>query len=84
MGQISLGKATVVCSFKLFPSGRSWGFLVGKPMQRSFGAIHNHTTNEISIPHNLGQEVLVKEIHYKHVVNMLACAGLKPTADIKQ
>ncbi|KIM79279.1 hypothetical protein PILCRDRAFT_74433, partial [Piloderma croceum F 1598] len=50
VGDISLGSATVACSFEVFPSGGSWGFLVGKPMQRSFRAIHNHATDEVSIP----------------------------------
>ena len=83
-GQISLGKTTVACSFEVFPSGGSWGFLVGKPMQRSFGAIHNHATDEISIPHDSGHKVLVNEIHYKHAIDMLTYVGLGRTADIKQ
>jgi len=84
VGDISLGSATVACSFEVFPSGGSWGFLVGKPMQRSFHAIHNHTTDEVSIPQGSGHEVLVNEIHYKHTIDMLTYVGLGPTVDIKQ
>ena len=84
VGDISLGSTTVACSFEVFPSGGSWGFLVGKPMQRSFRAIHNHATDEVSIPQGSGHEVLVNEVHYKHTIDMLAYVGLGPTADIKQ
>lgn len=84
VGDISLGSATVACSFEVFPSGGSWGFLVGKPMQRSFRAIHNHATDEVTIPQGSGHEVLVNEIHYKHAIDMLAFVGLGPTSDIKQ
>jgi len=83
VGDISLGSTTVACSFEVFPSGGSWGFLVGKPMQRSFRAIHNHATDEVSIPQGSGHEVLVNEVHYKHTIDMLAYVGLGPTADIK-
>ena len=84
VGYISLGKATAACSFEVFPSGGSWGFLVGKPMQRSFGAIHNHATDEVSIPHGSGHEILANEIHHKLGADMLAYVGLGPTSDIKQ
>jgi hypothetical protein len=84
VGKVSLGRATVVCTFEVFPSGESWDFLVGKPMQRLFGAVHNHVTDEVSIPNGVGHDTLVNEIHYKHVVDMLAYIGLGPTSDIKQ
>ena len=84
VGHISLGNTTAVCSFEVFPSGGSWGFLVGKPMQRSFGAIHDHATDEVKIPHGSGHEVLVNEIHHKQAIDILAHVGLGPTADIKQ
>jgi len=84
VGRITIGKATVICGFEVFPSGGSWGFLVGKPMQRLFSAIHNHATDEVSIPNDTGYEILVNEIHYKHVVDILAHVGLGPTSDIKQ
>jgi hypothetical protein len=84
VGRISIGKAAVVCAFEVFPSGGSWAFLVGKPMQRLFGAIHNHATDEVSIPNGAGYDVLVNEIHYKHAVDILAHVGLGPTSDIKQ
>ena len=58
--------------------------MVGKPMQRLFGAIHNHATDEVSIPNGIGHDILVNEIHYKHVIDMLAYVGLGPTSDIKQ
>jgi hypothetical protein len=84
VGQVSLGRATVVCAFEVFPSGGSWAFLVGKPMQRLFGAVHNHATDEVSIPNSTGHDILANEIHYKHTVDMLAYVGLGPTSDIKQ
>jgi len=84
VSHISLGKITVVCAFEVFPSGGSWAFLVGKPMQRLFGAIHNHATDEVSIPNGIGHDILVNEIHYKHAIDMLAYVGLGPTSDIKQ
>ena len=84
VGKVSLGRTTVVCAFEVFPSGGSWAFLVGKPMQRLFGAVHNHATDEVSIPNGVGHDTLVNEIHYKHVVDMLAYVGLGPTSDIKQ
>ena len=74
----------MICAFEMFPSGGSWAFLVGKPIQRLFSAIHNHTTDEISIPNGRGYEILVSKIHYKHMVNILAYVGLRPTSDIKQ
>ena len=83
-GPVTLGKTTVVCSFEVFPSGGSWGFLVGKRMQRLFGAIHDHAVDKVSIPCNGGYEVLVNQIHYKHATDMLAYVGLGPTSDIKQ
>ena len=84
IGQVSIGKSTVACSFEVFPSGGSWAFLVGKPMQRSFGAIHNHGTDEISIPRDKECDILVNQIHYKHAIDMLAFVGLGITSDIKQ
>src|ERR1700733_5050739 len=84
IGQVSMGKSTVMCSFEVFPSGGSWAFLVGKPMQRSFGAIHNHATDKIGLPGNAEHEILTNQIHYKHAIDMLAFIGLGPTADVKQ
>ena len=84
IGHVSMGRSTVICSFEVFLSGGSWAFLVGKPMQCSFRAIHNHATDEISIPSDAEHEILTNQIHYKHAVNMLAFVGLGPTADVKQ
>ena len=84
VGYISLGKATAACSFEVFLSGRSLGFLVGKLMQRSFSTIHNHATDEVSIPDSSGHEILANEFHHKLAADMLAYVGLRPTSDIKQ
>jgi hypothetical protein len=53
-------------------------------MQQLFGAIHNHATDEVSIPQSSGHEVLINEMYHKHAINMLAFVGLGPTSDIKQ
>lgn len=83
VGQITIGKATVTCAVEVFPSRGSWAFLVGKPIQRLFGAIHNHAMDEVSIPNKAGYEILVNEIHSNHVVDILVYVGLRPTSDIK-
>ena len=84
VGWITIGKAIVICTFEVFPSGGSWAFLVGKPIQRLFSTIHNHTTDEISIPNGRGYKILINKIHYKHTIIILAYIGLGPTLDIKQ
>jgi len=84
IGHVSMGRSTVICSIEVFPSRGSWAFLVRKPMQCSFGAIHNHVTDKISIPSDTEHKILTNQIHYKHAVNMLTFVGLRPTADVKQ
>jgi hypothetical protein len=84
IGHVSMGRSTVICSFEVFPSRGSWAFLVGKPMQCSFGTIHDHATNKISIPGDTEHKILTNQIHYKHAVDMLTFIRLRPTADVKQ
>jgi hypothetical protein len=51
-GEVSLGGQTANGSFEIFPSGGGWLLLFGKPLLRTFKAIHSYDDDTLKIPHN--------------------------------
>ncbi|KAJ7176152.1 hypothetical protein C8R43DRAFT_872903, partial [Mycena crocata] len=49
-GYIRFGGARIRACFEVFPSGGSWSFLFGKPLLEGFGAVHDYSTDTISVP----------------------------------
>ncbi|KIJ11433.1 hypothetical protein PAXINDRAFT_15642 [Paxillus involutus ATCC 200175] len=50
-GQIKWGHSTTSTHFEVFPSGRNWTTLLGKPLLEQLRAVHNYSSDEISFPH---------------------------------
>ncbi|KAF8200622.1 hypothetical protein K438DRAFT_1582506, partial [Mycena galopus ATCC 62051] len=57
-GYIRFGGARVRASFEVFPSGRSWSFLFGKPLLESFGAVHDYAADTITVHGEMGPTVV--------------------------
>jgi hypothetical protein len=51
-GEVTLGGQTANGSFEVFPSGGGWSLLFGKPLLRTFKAIHSYDDDTLKIPHN--------------------------------
>jgi hypothetical protein len=51
-GEVTLGGQTANGSFEIFPSGGGWSLLFGKPLLRTFKAIHSYDDDTLKIPHN--------------------------------
>ena len=43
VGEVGLGGNKVQATFEIFPSGKGWSLLFGKPLLQKFGAVHNYT-----------------------------------------
>ncbi|KIJ10051.1 hypothetical protein PAXINDRAFT_53842, partial [Paxillus involutus ATCC 200175] len=48
-GAFEWGTVQVTTTFEVFPSGRSWRMLIGKPLLEQLAAIHNYGTDSIHI-----------------------------------
>ena len=51
-GNVTSGGQTVKSCFEIFPSGRGWSLLFGKPLLKQFKAIHNYGNDTLKIPSN--------------------------------
>ena len=58
-GKMEIEGVKVFGSFEVFDSGGNWDFLLGKPLLTSFHAIHEYTSDTISISNN-GTSALLK------------------------
>jgi hypothetical protein len=48
-GEVEIEGVKTNCSFEVFDSGDSWEFLFGKPLLKSFNAIHNYKNDTIIV-----------------------------------
>ena len=61
-GKMTIGGVQVFGSFEVFESGGNWEFLLGKPLLTSLHAMHDYTTDTISIKNNELSTVLSNQI----------------------
>ena len=52
VGNVGLGGHTVRAAFEIFPSGKGWSLLVGKPLLQEFEAVQDYKQDTLHIPHN--------------------------------
>src|SRR5882762_5174435 len=52
VGNIGLGGRTVRTAFEIFPSGKGWSLLFGKPLLQEFEAVHDYKRDTLHIPHD--------------------------------
>ena len=82
-GKMRLGDVTVNGEFEVFDSGRSWAFLLGKPLLRTFRAMQVYETDTVSIC-----DTDNKKITLRNEIIMPKSGGDKPgvnlTLDVKQ
>ena len=60
-GEVTLGGQTANGSFEVFPSGGGWSLLFGKPLLRTFKAIHSYDDDTLKIPHNNDWTILTNK-----------------------
>ena len=82
-GKMRLGEVTVNGEFEVFDSGRSWAFLLGKPLLRTFRAMQAYETDTVSIGNTNN-----KRITLRNEIKMPKPGGDRPgvnlTLDVKQ
>ena len=83
------GKVTVkgVCregAFKIFKSNGAWAMLFGKPLLRTFKAVHDYAEDIIRIPREKGEEWAVLGNQFSNVKGVTEKLLINRTADIKQ
>ncbi|KIK36243.1 hypothetical protein CY34DRAFT_69159, partial [Suillus luteus UH-Slu-Lm8-n1] len=71
------------CSFEVFDSAGSWGFLLGKPMLKAFKAVHNYTSDTVEILDDLCSAMISNQIAHPTDLEH-AKQGISLTLDIKQ
>jgi hypothetical protein len=82
-GTVEINSIKAQCSFEVFDSAGSWGFLFGKPMLKAFKAIHDYTSDTVKIFDNQhsttikNQIIRISDIEY-------AEQGISLTLDPKQ
>jgi hypothetical protein len=54
VSEVGLGGKKVQTTFEIFPSGKGWSLLFGKPLLQKFGAVHDYTRDTLHIPLNDG------------------------------
>ena len=71
-------------SFEIFNSNGAWGMLFGKPLLKTYNAVHDYSEDTIRIPQKEGTkwEILTNQFTNKHGVAGKLLANL--TVDIKQ
>ena len=52
VGNVGLGGRTIRTAFEIFPSGKGWSLLFGKPLLQEFEAVHDYKQDTLHIPHN--------------------------------
>ena len=52
VGSVGLGGRTVRAAFEIFPSGKGWSLLFGKPLLQEFQAVQDYKRDTLHIPHN--------------------------------
>ena len=83
------GKVTVkgVCregAFEIFKSNRAWAMLFGKPLLKTFKALHDYTEDTIRMPTEKGSEWVTLPNQFANVHGVAAQLLANRTADIKQ
>ena len=83
------GKVTVkgVCregAFEIFKSNGAWAMLFGKPLLRTFKAVHDYAEDVIRIPQEKGAEWVVLGNQFSNVKGVTEKLLVNGTADIKQ
>jgi hypothetical protein len=52
VGRVGLGGCTVQAAFEIFPSGKGWSLLFGKPLLQEFQAVQDYKRDTLHILHN--------------------------------
>ena len=84
-GPIELGSARIDAEFEVFDSKRSWDFLFGKPLLRSFKAIHDYKADTVTIEHPLtGLKTILYNEARSSKTNVECEKGIRLTLDVEQ
>jgi hypothetical protein len=80
---VEINRVKAQCSFEVFDSAGSWGFLLGKPMLKAFKAIHNYTSDTVKISDNLCSATILNQIAHPTDLEHTK-QGISLMLDIKQ
>ena len=58
-GVVAIGDVRTTGSFEIFASGGAWNILFGKPMLQAFNAVHEYTTDAITLHSNDSESTMV-------------------------
>lgn len=82
-GMVELNGVQALGEFEVFDSGGGWAFLFGKPMLQAFHAIHDYTTDSITVTNNSRSTILMNQVAHANAMQQ-AENGISLTLDIKQ
>ena len=71
-------------SFEIFNSNGAWGMLFGKPLLKSFNAVHDYSEDTIRIPQKDGTGWEVLKNQFSHTLGLAGKLLANLTVDIKQ
>ena len=86
-GRMEIGGVWVQGSFEVFESGGNWEFLLGKPLLKALHAIHEYTSDTLTVENNGLSAVLRNQIdimsNMRNEANQKRTKGWKKQKDLK-